>query len=207
MPHHYYGHFYRMQGHNCRSTLEIIQNASNAPNTLLDHQPDVVCVMMNPGTSSPHNPNQDPGCLIEDPNHIMCNAGNHMVSTRPDPTQTPITRMMDDRNLCHVRVLNLFDKREQQSSVFLREIGDLPPELSIFSPEREAERQARINPTTGIVVTAWGVDTKLRHNARRCVDFVANRNLHIHGYHNALYYHPIRNRNNWLQYILDNWPD
>ena len=210
MPYHCYGHFYQMQGHNCRSTLEIVQDIPENPNTLLDpdhHRPDVVCVMMNPGTSSPLNANQNPGDLIENPNHIMCNAGNHMVATNPDPTQSPITRMMDDRDLCHVRVLNLFDKREQRSSVFLEEIYNLPPALSIFSPEREAERQARINPTTDIVVVAWGVNTKLRHNARCCVDFIEGLGLHIHGHHNELYYHPSRNPNNWLQYILDSWPN
>lgn len=209
MPYYCYGHFYQMQGHCCRSTLEIVQNVPEDPNTLLDadHQPDVVCVMMNPGISSPFNTNLDPGCLIENPNHIMCNAGNHMVATRPDPAQSPITRMMDHRGLCHVRILNLFDKREQQSDVFLNEIYDLPPALSIFSPEREVERQARINPTTGIVVVAWGVYTKLQHKARCCVDFVKNLGLRIHGYDNALYYHPSRNTNRWLQYIQDNWPD
>ena len=208
MPYSCYGHFYQMAGHNCRSTLEIVRNedAPCDPNTLLDHhhQPEVVCVMMNPGASTPIGQAHYRGNLIDDPRRIMCDGNDSLVATDPDTTQNKITEMMNCRNLCHVRVLNLFDTRNTNSNDVLREIGDLDAH-SIFSHEREAERRARINPETGIVVAAWGVDQKLQEYARRCVDFVNDLGFRIHGYPQHPYYHPSR-KAGWLPYIRDNWP-
>lgn len=210
MPYHCYGHFYQMLGRNCRSTLEIVQNAPEHPNTLLDpdhHRPDIVCVMMNPGGSTPSDPAQDPGACINDPNHILDNGNANLVCTVPDDTQNPIMTMMHCRDLCHVRVLNLFDIRNSNSDNFLSSIVNLHNAYSIFSPERENERQARINPTTGVVVAAWGVDQRLQQRALDCVGLL-NDHIHIHGYCNeqGLYYHPKKREGDWLLYILEHWP-
>ena len=206
---HYYGHFYQMADRNCRSTLEIVRDADapDDPNDLLVCQPDVVCVMMNPGASTPIDQAHDPGnpIEIEDPWHIMCDGNHNLVATNPDNTQRKIVDMMNFSNLSHVRVLSLFDIRQQNSDELLREIGNLPAAYSIFSPDRENERLARINPEMGIVVAAWGVDGKLHKYAKWCAHLVDDLGFHIHGYHKESYYHPIRN-GNWLPYILQNWP-
>lgn len=198
MPYHCYGHFYQMEGCNCRSTLEIVQDVPEDPNTLLDHIPDVVCIMMNPGGSTPHDPDQDPGQIVNESN---------LVCTIPDSTQNPIMAMMHCRDLCHVRILNLFDIRNPNSDDFLTGIANLPPACSIFSPERMNERQARINPEMGIVVAAWGVDGRLQQHASDCVGFL-NDHIHIHGYlkEQELYYHPKKREGDWLLYILEYWP-
>lgn len=213
----YYGHFYQMEGRNCRSTLEIVRDADapDDPNDLLVRQPDVVCVMMNPGASTPTDQVHDPGNQIdaEDPQHIMCDGDSHLVVTDPDRTQHKIEDMMNCRNLSHVRVLNLFDIRQTISNEFLREIGNMSGNLraaySIFSPDREHECLARINPEMNIVVAAWGVDGRLQEYATRCANLVNSIGLRIHGYRKELYYHPYYHpyrRNDWLPYILQNWP-
>ena len=118
--------------------------------------------MMNPGSSyawdnRPYAGNRVPAT------GVGADAGENLVQAYPDKVQYQIMRVMACRRLKHVRVLNLSDRRESRSAIFLRGLNHGPhiPPDSILSPEREEELQERLNPRRPSVIVGWGHDNRV----------------------------------------------
>lgn len=227
----YYGHFYQQiinkVSYPCRSTLEIIrlcnQNlvrpAAKDPGILLDRPPNAVFVMLNPGGSS-QSDEQDLGKELS-PWEIREDARDNLVPTDPDKTQRVIERVMNSKQLDHVRILNLFDIREPESKELVDRIKNslgltrgripTPPEIlsySIFSYERRCELRKRLNAVAPPrIVVAWGVESALIPFFESSCKILENTcpNLRIHGWQPSVFYHPGRKKG-WDQNIMENWP-
>ena len=229
----YYGHFYRLRvgdvEHRCRSTLEIVRSHSEECVTalaedsgpLLDHQPDAVFVMLNPGASRPAD-GQERDDVI-DPCTIQGDARDHLVATCPDDTQLAIERVMSCKGFDHVRVINMFDIRDTDSRSLAKLVRDLHsgtnglpdvPEMkscSIFSSERRRELRCRLNVRNPVIVAAWTTSRDLIPFFKKCYGVLEELDgrLQIHGWQppdERLYYHPSRKKNKWAEHIVQNWP-
>ena len=216
----FYGHFYNLEDTErpyCgRSTLEIVRPGvvedSNV-NSLLDRVPDVLVVMMNPGASEPRGPGDIH--TVETTSSFSQEAP--LVRTIPDSTQCSIIQLMVHKELDHARVLNLSDRRQPDSSAFLKSVSQDNPNIpahSIFSEQRIEERDKRLRTDRDLVILAWGQDTRLRFLAQSCVDALPEGFRCIgdrkHERHH-LYAHPwprtALGRADWIHSILDQWPD
>lgn len=230
----YYGHFYRLMiagvEYCCRSTLEIIRSCDHElrdraecdPSTLLVHPPDAVFIMLNPGGSAPCDAQAVSNCV--GPQQICSDAYN-LVRTRRDDTQRAIERVMICKRFTHVRILNLFDIRQVDSSRLVTcvraslRLQRLPqsPEImpySIFSPERRCELMRRLDiANRRVVVAAWGT-LKARPFFAPCCRTLSCLNLRIHGWRpqaqppvKRMFYHPSRRLRKWPKYIVEHWPN
>lgn len=159
------GRFYQVESKSmphkpfrCREMLEIFRPGSAGLEC------DAVFVMMNPGGSQPLEAS-GPTSLEE----------ATLVLTRPDDTQYQLMRLMEAFGWEHVRVLNLSDVREAEST-------DLPALLSRFSRDHKhdghsvfsATRQAGLAPLlmrklNSPVILAWGVSPKLKNLAEQAL--------------------------------------
>lgn len=207
--------------YSCRSTLEIVSSRNSSRNQALarrtiqnpsillnaQHPPDAVVVMLNPGGSRPCD-GQEPSDTIN-PCQIDGHARSNLVLTRPDDTQKAVEKVMTGKQFDHVRVLNLFDIREPDSAQLVRRIRDslnlrkgqsllrqteIRP-YSIFSNERRDELINRLNPTSGIVVVAWGVG-EVHQFFEHCYQILEENvpNIRIHGWQPAPERYPIEDR-------------
>lgn len=170
-----FGHFYSVQVApkqrvECRSVLEIVESGS-APKrsaALSGRTPDVVFIMMNPGSSRP---------LGAADNRIHADAIHELavslVPAKPDTTQYQVMRLMYHCGWRHVRVLNLSDLRCPKSGVFFKQFKGLEENHSfdahsVFSERRADELASKL--IDGIpVVCAWGVSPHLDPLIDRCV--------------------------------------
>ena len=156
------GYFYTLNvsGVNfpCRSILEIkrIRGIST-----ISKLPDAVVVMMNPGSSVPLLDNFEPQVFSsEDVSEI--GSGKIMVPTRPDNAQYQIMRLMQFKKWDFVRVLNLSDLRNGNSSNFkddFKRFETLSSDSihSIVHPTRRSELglAVKCNGDTKIIA-GWG---------------------------------------------------
>ena len=134
------GGYYEVNKYNFRRILEIKRNKVNL--TL----PDILVVMMNPGSSKP----------LENQTELL-------ILAKPDNTQLQIMKLMDNCNLNFARILNLSDYREPKSKIFIEIVERLEEENiahSIFNYCRKAELDSYIN-TDAILLFSWGVNEKL----------------------------------------------
>ena len=203
---YYYGDFYKLNNRKCRSTLEIVDAYASDDNLdeLLSCDPDIVVVMMNPGKSKPRaggsGHNRRPGEIGRQAT---------LVSACHDKSQNAIAKVMRCRGFQHVRVLNLSDVREVQSSNFLDDLKNnrLPSGHSVFCEERSDELQERLKSRSGIVIAAWGKDRRLRKLAKVALESFRSCDLRVHGWSNHPFFiHPARRSIEWPQRILSNWP-
>ena len=230
----YFGHFYQLHNvdYGCRSTLEIVsqsfaQHILQNPQALLDYHPDAVFVMLNPGASHPRD-GLEPSDSI---NAIQVDhdARSHLVPTCPDRTQRQLEKVMRERSFNHVRVLNLFDLREKDSSALAKWIkADLEQEISfplsmrpysIFSDERRDELRRRLNMNDPrVAITAWGVSPSFDPFYIKCYCILREEGLQVHGWPSPgqapkklpnhvlrRFYHPLLKKG-WITHITDNWP-
>lgn len=172
-----FGHFYSLELNagdtvHCRSVLEIVDHSVLATAELAavaTRAPDAIFVMMNPGSSRPLAGDEE--CLAE---AAIAELGIELVPTKPDTTQYQVMRVMHYAGWKHVRVLNLSDLRDPDSSRF----ADFYPELeqkgctvhSVFADARQVElaRQLR-RPGGAPIVCAWGVSSDLDPLIARCL--------------------------------------
>ena len=137
------GHFYMTNGYKFRKTLDIC----TAGNEL--GKPDLMVVMMNPGSSRPVNGVDD--------------SRTSMVAI-PDKTQDQIMKVMITAGFEYARVLNLSDLRTSNSNElyeFLQSSNSNMVEHSIFHPGRESE-YAELFVNNVPVIYAWGVHEALK---------------------------------------------
>ena len=215
---YYYGHYYNLMTTDndhfpCRSVLEITTEHPSKPKMLLNQPPDAVVVMMNPGSSEPE---QEMEPQILNPEDILPHC--RLVPARPDDTQGQIVEIIRRMNYSHIRVLNLSDIREPKSSRFFQTIcqgrfmqnNHIQAPHSIFSQNRLAELQYRMNPRSKIIIAGWGKGWSKhqwrRNIAERCYYMIRGFEFRIIGYQddntdNYIFLHPIYSR------IRNIWPD
>ena len=135
------GKFYKLRGYFFRSYLDIHSLKSTLS------EPDLMVVMMNPGSSYPLDP-------------VEHDSG---VPTHPDNTQLQIVKVMKSCGFTHARVFNLSDFRTPKSDDLFKFITSIEASKiphSIFSEERQLELK-NLFSNHAPVIYAWGVDSRL----------------------------------------------
>ena len=225
----YYGHFYRLTSvdHDCRSTLEIVRScdtlaasAAQDPSVLLRLHPDAVFVLLNPGSSKPCEGQES--SQVTSLGQLDGDARSNLVQAFPDPTiQNAIEPVMSCKSFNHVRVINLFDLRQQKSALLTEWIkrdfevcgGKQIPDsaefrpYSIFSCERRRELRHRLKSKDGeIVVVGWGAESALGPFYSKAHKVLEGEGMQIHGWTTGRFFHPSRREDRWASYIFENWP-
>lgn len=150
-------------------------------------EPDLMIIMMNPGSSAPTDDTQE--------------KADQIVDVNPDPTQAQIVRVMNETGFEYARVLNLSDLRTQRSTELYARLradgkicgtGICPH--SIFHPERNYEFR-ELFVTDSPVICAWGVNSALRHIAETAYATTKTQTSQIYGLKKEksgwnAYYHP-----------------
>lgn len=145
------GLFYESNGYKLRKYLDI-KRVDVALN-----EPDLMVVMMNPGSSYP-----------------LDGIDNNSASSEaePDTTQQQIIKVMDAAAFNYARILDLPDLRTPDSSElyrFLKSEESSAVEHSIFSPNRKFELAQLF--VHGIpVVFGWGVNQALIPLAKQAIE-------------------------------------
>lgn len=182
------GLFYENCGHLCRKYLDIKKSESEIK------KPDLMVVMMNPGSSSPEDGN--------DKNTVVSKAV-------PDPTQNQIMKVMDNCDFNYARILNLSDLREGNSKIFyskLNDSKDIPH--SIFSDERIEDFKALFIKEIPIIL-AWGVNKKLETLATMAINRIQTNNIFglLKEGSDSAYYHPLprkyKEQEEWCKDIIE----
>ena len=199
-----YGHFYRLQiagtePQLCRSVLEITSlpreavGAGAGPEDLFNRpagnqtfkgvvqsQPDAIVIMMNPGSSRPLE-SGDTESLLTLP--LPAGFRKPLVLTQPDNTQYQIMRIMTAKQWTHVRVLNISDLRDPQSTRFIartQALTSLPggQTHSLFCNERAAECTEMLQriPDAPFIL-GWGQDPGLIPLAAQCLNRISNERI------------------------------
>jgi hypothetical protein len=175
-----YGHFYELVMMNgdrakCRSVLEIVDTSVSQenPSGISLMEPDVVVIMMNPGSSHPKDL-----ChvdrVIEYPQD-SASMRKELVLTQPDNTQYQVMRIAVWKGWKHIRVLNLSDLRDPKSGSFIQKVEALTEIMgghthSMFCPERTAEcAHALKRRQSTPVMLGWGQDPGLVPLAGQCL--------------------------------------
>lgn len=158
-----YGRFYERAiagvPEQLRDRLEIAPHAQPLAH-LVQAEPDLLVVMMNPGASKPlHAPAPS---LWDAPQGATSATG--FVAAQPDRTQYQIMALLlaaQAQGLAwrHARVLNLSDLRTPKSAVFVQKLNAYAhdPSHSLFSAARSHERQALFAHSATPVLCAWGL--------------------------------------------------
>ena len=175
-----YGHFYElglMNGERvkCRSVLEIVDASilQSDPSAIASMMPDVVVIMMNPGSSRPKVAEHEDD-VLEYPRAVDP-LTKTLVLTQPDNTQYQVMRVAVSQGWKHIRVLNLSDLRDPKSGSFLQKASALGEVMgghvhSLFSEER-AEECARSLERKGKtpILLGWGQDLGLLPLVEQCL--------------------------------------
>ena len=136
------GLFYKTNGYKFRKYLDIRRT------DIVHNIPDLMVVMMNPGSSYPLDGIDD--------NSIPSNAV-------PDTTQQQIMKVMDGASFDYARILNLSDLRAPDSNELYRFVNSdesKSVDHSIFSTNRKSElNQLFIRNVP--VIFGWGVNPAL----------------------------------------------
>ncbi len=175
-----YGHFYELvmmagERAKCRSVLEIVDGSilQENPSDISLLEPDVVVIMMNPGSSHPkdiYHMDKE----IEYPQ----NSGSlrkTLVLTQPDNTQYQVMRIAVFKGWSHIRVLNLSDLRDPKSGSFIQRAEALSGIMgghthSLFCRERAAElAHALTRKSTSPILLGWGQDLGLLPLVGQCL--------------------------------------
>ena len=168
------GLFYESNGYKCRKYLDIRRKGSS------QNIPDLMVVMMNPGSSYPLDGNE-----------------NSLIPTtaEPDKTQTQIMKVMDIASLHYARILNLSDLRTPDSKElykFLDSDKSKQFEHSIFSDNRKEDLEELFIKDVPIIY-GWGVNKALILLAKKAVDTLGIKNplgkLKVNTEYS--YYHPL----------------
>ena len=151
------GHFYMTNGYKLRRFLDICFTGKELK------KPDLMVVMMNPGSSRPINGDDD--------NH-------NPTEAIPDKTQDQIMRVMINAGFQYARVLNLSDLRKPSSSelyAFLQSPDSSLIKHSIFHPARDGE-YAELFVKDVPVIYAWGVCELLKALAVSAISKIGHAN-------------------------------
>ncbi|MDF7808077.1 hypothetical protein P4E94_11555 [Pontiellaceae bacterium B12219] len=175
-----YGHFYELAFMNgetaqCRSVLEIVDRsiAQGNPAAISQMIPDVVVIMMNPGSSRPKEDGHVDEVLTFP--RVGTAFPKELVLTQPDNTQYQIMRVAVSRGWKHIRVLNLSDLRDPKSVKFIQKVNALQEIMgghvhSMFCPERAEELSFSLQRKTPTpILLGWGQDPGLLPLVEQCL--------------------------------------
>lgn len=144
------GFFYEEKGYKCRKYLDIKRVNS------LTSTPDIMVVMMNPGSSYP---------LDKIDNNTIPSVAV------PDKTQDQIMKVMNSAGFNYARILNLSDLRTPKSSAlykFLKSEESKSFPHSIFNVERKREFKSLFIEDVPVIY-GWGVNSSLNSLAELAV--------------------------------------
>ena len=169
------GLFYTQENDKFRKFLNIKLNSTNK--TI----PDLMVVMMNPGSSYPLN-----------------GLDNENIETdlKNDKTQIQIKAVMKACNFEYARVLNLSDFRDPKSQSFYNQIPRLNKNSnhSIFFNSREEDFNNLFIPNVPTIL-AWGVNTKLKELTSLAFDKISKNTNEIFylvkEFSKCSFYHPL----------------
>ena len=184
------GFYYEKKGYKFRKFLHIKKNDSKKKT------PDLMVVMMNPGSSRPidgieNNTKESPAV--------------------PDNTQYQIMRVMVNCGLEFARIFNLSDLREPKSKKFYLKIDEMKENgisHSIFDIKRKKEfNKLFVNDVP--VIFAWGVSEKLQELAEIAIKRIGKKE--IFGLRKEkfsyAYYHPLpqnaHKQKEWVKVITE----
>ncbi|MFC3176481.1 DUF1643 domain-containing protein [Undibacterium amnicola] len=182
------GLFYETNGHKLRKYLDIKRVSAEA------NDPDLMVVMMNPGSSYP---------LDGIDNNAMPS------EAEPDTTQQQIMKVMDAAAFNYARILNLSDIRTSDSNElyrFLKSETCSSVEHSIFSTNRKSEL-AELFVNDVPVIFGWGVNQALIPFAKNAMESLRiNNPLGILKPNTRYsYYHPLPRiyvkQLEWVQHV------
>lgn len=153
------GSFYELEINNviykCRNRLDI-----KSKENINTNQPDIIVVMMNPGSSKPiDNEYIEKRYTVSNLNNLIT---SKLIETKPDNTQYQIMRLMLERELNHAIVLNLSDLRNGKSGEFSKifnslSIIDYSHPDSILNDLRKKEFDSIIeNYSQEYILVGWG---------------------------------------------------
>ncbi len=148
------GLFYVVEGRKYRKYLDIRHK-----NTTIE-KPDIMVVMMNPGSSYPIDGNE---------------ANPLPTPTVPDDTQDQIIKVMNNNSFEYARVLNLSDLRTPKSKKlyeFLKTEKENETH-SIFSDARKSDFESLFMKSVPVIY-AWGVNSALSKLAKRAIEKINN---------------------------------
>jgi hypothetical protein len=185
------GYYYSANKKKCRKYLNIKLK------TTKKKKPDLMVVMMNPGSSKP---------LIENPK-----SNNTETPAKPDPTQYKIMRFMLQHGYEYARVLNLSDLTQATSSEFYKLISKKSKDNkhSIFHPTRTKDLKDLFEKNIPTLI-AWGVNDDLQPLIDLSYKYITTNSNFFFGYkkEDALdrYFHPQTRDNGeyarWLNEVL-----
>lgn len=184
------GLFHKQNGYRFRKFLNIKKINSD------QLRPDLMVVMMNPGSSKPIDENQSDSVETE---------------AIPDKTQDQIMRIMENCKFEFARILDLSDLREPKSSVFYEKIEELEKQNishSIFDINRIADYEELFVKNIPVIF-AWGVSEKLHELASIAINRIGETKqigLKKSEYKYA-YYHPLpqnyTKQREWVERITE----
>ena len=167
------GHFYSLKiggdEFPCRSELEI-----HSVDRVTGLIPELVMVLMNPGSSRPKSDEYMP--KVATPDEVV--AGDferEFAPAVPDPTQYQIMRLMELVGIRRVRVFNLCDLRNGNASglkitLLDAKRADPSESFTIFHPSRLGELVERCRKHSAMPpFSAWGENAVLEDYAERAL--------------------------------------
>lgn len=170
------GQYYFLDNIPCRRLLEIRDRS------VIKKEPDLLVVMMNPGSSEPEN--------------TADNESDALSKAVCDDTQKQIMRVMDVFGYDFARVVNLSDMRAPKSKDlqnFLRTEQAKQIPHSIFDISRKDELKSLL-PRDATYIVAWGVHYTLKPYARKALAVLAGQSLYGWKKPSSVdwdYYHPL----------------
>ncbi|ABK44333.1 conserved hypothetical protein [Magnetococcus marinus MC-1] len=181
-----YGHFYstNLAGEHCscRSALTLIRRDC-IPSELAQLDalpPDLLVVMMNPGSSYPLDKAFTPPHIEA---HALGQAPRCWMATKPDNTQYQIMRVMAAMGYQHGRILNISDLRETKSPRLVAKVTALASHSegglhALFAPQRQAELHGLLGDDLNVpIVIGWGRHKGLLPLARQAMTALQGRTL------------------------------
>ncbi len=182
------GLFYQVDNHKFRKYLNIKRKNIDI------ETPDLMVIMMNPGSSEPIDKNDY--------------SGSETV-TKPDPTQNQIMLVMNECGFNYARVFNLSDLKEPKCKIFYKKIPEFIAHNiphSIFDSRRNEEFDNLFIRQIPIIL-AWGVNKKLNELAKKALDKIGIENTF--GIKKTktefAYYHPLppnnKKQKEWVEKI------
>lgn len=152
------GLFYELAEYKCRKYLDI-KRKSSTDTTDSINIPDLMIVMMNPGSSYP-----------------IDGVENNTIESEaiPDRTQDQIMRVMNDSNFNYARVLNLSDLRTPKSPVLYKFLKSEKSSLvahSIFDAKRKADLDELFVHNVPVIF-GWGVNKSLTCLAKQAIQSI-----------------------------------
>ncbi|MDP2161296.1 MAG: DUF1643 domain-containing protein [Flavobacterium sp.] len=183
------GYFYRNDNKICRKVLHI-HKSINIKN------PDLLVIMMNPGSSRP----SDLKKFTEIGDHHV----NQLIKTTPDTTQKKVILFMESKQLQHAVVLNLIDICNPKSTTLVSKNIAFSNFNSIDKAEDFIKEHASSAQT---VLLAWGCKKIFKKQITTVLEVLKTKNKTIYGYSNTTtsdriyFYHPLKRGEKWLDKV------